>query len=251
MKVYQKALVAAIALLLTPQLSIAKSKKAATDDADEIVKRADAGRIPTGRLSFTATVKDFENEEVAHETRYNVKNDGHAAGLVETAFPERQRGRKLLMEEDNLWLYTPDTKRPARVSMQQKLTGEIANGDLARTNFAGDYEATLIDSEEVKGQMAYHLKLKAKRSGVTYSKIEYWVSEDGYLPLKAVFFAVSGKKLKTAIYSEPKDVLGRTCMTKIHFTDALDKKKTSLLVYSNHKRSKSTNIAFNKEAFGD
>ncbi len=227
------------------------SEAFAGTSAQDLVIKADEGRMPPGNITFQSSVEDFENGTSVRETRYKVLNKGGEKSLVETIFPERQAGRKLLMDEDNLWFYTPDIKRPARVSMQQKLTGEVANGDLARTNFSGDYEASLGGKETVGGKETYRLNLKAKNTGVTYSKIDYWVGVKDRLPMKAVFYAVSGKVLKSAEYTEVKNVLGKKCVTKTVFTDFIDKGRRSILIYSGHKRSKFTSATFSKEALGD
>jgi hypothetical protein len=41
------------------------------------------------------------------------------------------------------------------------LTGIVANGDLARANFAGDYKPRLVRTEEVDGEAMYVLELTA------------------------------------------------------------------------------------------
>lgn len=233
-----------ISFLLSPLLAYAIS-------ADKIVERADHGRMPEGLVAFTATVQDFEKGEKVRETKYKAHNKSREASLVETVSPERQRGRKLLMEGTNLWFYTPDIRRAARVSMQQKLTGEIANGDLLRTNFYGDYDATLVGSEKIDGKDAYRLSLKASREGVTYSKLDYWVSKGDFLPMKAVFYAVSGKVLKTGTFSEPKTVFGKPRITKFWVKDFIDPRKQSILIYSDYKRVKSAGNLFTKESLSE
>lgn len=236
---------------LFTHISIASVARS-TLTANEIVRRADERRMPAAPLAFTAEVKDFQGREVTGETRYQVLSRGHDAGLVETVFPERQQGRKILMEGDNLWLYTKDTRRPARVSMQQKLAGEIANGDLARTDFHGDYDAELLGKEKLDGKTeCYRLRLKAKREGVTYSRIDYWVNAKSFFPVKAVFYAVSGKALKQGFYGDPKTILGRKVITKLKVTDILDPQRSSVLTYMDHKRQRLPASLFNKEAMND
>lgn len=236
------------ALQFCSVVALAAPGKSAGPEADEIVRRADAARIPDGSVTFMVSAKDYEKKEFVRETRYKVFNKGREKSLVQTEFPVRQKGRKLLMEEDNLWFYTPDTRKPARVSMQQKLTGEISNGDLARTNFAGDYDAKIDGSEKIGGKETYRLTLTANRKGVTYSKIDYWVDKASFAPVKAVFYALSGKVLKTAQYSGLKDVLDSKCVTKLLFTDALDPSKQSIVVYSDHARTPIPDSVFSKES---
>jgi len=215
------------------------------------VAAADTGRIPPGSIVFNSTVKDYRGDAVVRETRYQVYNKDREKSLVKTIFPERQSGRKLLMDNDNLWFYTPDIKRPTRVSMQQKLTGEVANGDLARTNFSGDYGAKLVGIEDKGGQKNMHLALTANHKGVTYSKIDYWVTVKDVLPLRAIFYAVSGKKLKTAEYTNVQTVLGKKCVTVTTFTDALDTSRRSILTYSNFERTTIPASLLSKEGLSE
>lgn len=220
---------------------------AADLSAEQILKKADAGKMPGQTISFLATVKEFKGSELLKESRYEVYTKSVETSLVKTVFPERQRGRKMLMEGDSMWVYTPDIRRPTRVSPQQKLTGEVANGDIARTDFAGDYAPTLLADEG----KAYHLMLNAKRPGVTYSKIEYWVSKSDFLPIKAVFFSVSGKILKTGYYSAPKKVLGQTCITQLKIVDAVDQGRNSVLIYGAHRRMHVPERFFAKETLDE
>lgn len=223
---------------------------AADLSGDDIVKKADRARMPIEQLGFTATVKDYKGKEALRETRYEVLNKNAEVSLVKTVFPENQQGRKLLMDKENLWLSTPDIKRAARVSMQQKLTGEIANGDLARTNFSNDYSAKILGTEKYKDKDAYHLELNARRPEVTYSKIEYWVMKEGFIPAKAIYYAVSGKALKSAEFGSVQTVLGVKCVTKMLVKDALDEKKQSILIYSDHKKIDVPGSVFTKESLG-
>ena len=36
--------------------------------------------------------------------------------------------------------------------MSQRLTGQVANGDIAKVNFSGDYEAKLLRVEKIDGE---------------------------------------------------------------------------------------------------
>lgn len=222
----------------------------AEPDAKLLVKKADEGRVPPGSISFVSKVEDFENGGSVRETKYLVMTQGREKSLVETVFPERQSGRKLLMTDESMWFYTPDIRRAARVSPQQKLTGEVSNGDLARTNFYGDYEAKIVGKEKINGKTVYKLLLSANHRDVTYSRIDYWVGSDDHLPVKAIFYAVSGKPLKLADYGGVKSVLGRTCITRTTFTDAVDKSRKSVLTFSQHKRKKFSGETFAKESLG-
>lgn len=232
----------------------------ALPSAEALVKAADESRIPNVDIRFMVSVTDLSKKKKLRETRYQVWTDADGnQSLVETVWPTRQKGRKLLMKEQELWFFTPDLQKPTRVSMQQRLTGEVANGDIARTNFSGDYTAVLKNPEKAepkskgkakgKGKKEpLHLHLVAKRKDVTYAEINLWISNDkNFMPIRAEYFATSGRVLKTATFSEPKKILGRQRITKMTINDAVVTDRSSVLVYSQHVKEKAEASLFNKD----
>ncbi len=222
----------------------------ATKSAQQIVLMADEARGPRGAFSMTAKVHDMQDGD-SKDSVFKISSLEKKFALIEQLEPPRQQGRKLLMREYDLWMFTANISRPTRISFEQRLTGEVSNGDLARTNFAEDYEATLQGEEKLAGQLCYKLALVARNKNVTYRKVVYWVSKDLKFPLQAEFYALSGKKLKTATYSEFKLVLGKKRMTKVTIVDALQKSRSSVLVFAKHKAEKFDEAVFSKEALGN
>lgn len=222
----------------------------AAETANEMVSKSDKLRFIEEPTSFLVEVQDIKGS-TTQKTKYKVYTKGSKSSRVETIFPERQAGRKMLMKEDDLWLFTPDIKRPTRVSMQQRLTGEVANGDIVRTNFADDYEATLKGEEKVEGQDTVHLFLKQKRPEVTYPAIDLWLSKKDFGPVRADFKTAGGKSLKVAIYLEPKIFLGHKVFTKIEITNALNKTQKSILNFSGYKKESLDESFFNKESLNN
>lgn len=216
----------------------------------EIVKKADQMRYIDEDNSFMVQINDFK-ESSTQITKFKVYSRGAHSSLVETLFPERQAGRKLLMKDDDLWFFSPDIKRPTRISMQQKLTGEVANGDIARTNFGDDYTVDVKQPEKVNGLDAIHLELKKSKSEVTYPVVEYWVSAKNYQPLKAVFKSDGGKDLKIATYSEPKKFMGRSLITKMEIASAINKTQKSVLIFTGFQKEKLNGAFFNKESLNN
>ena len=56
----------------------------------------------------------------------------------------------------------------------------------------------LAGEESVDNTSCYILELTAKHKRTTYDRIRYWVSVKGETALKAEFYSLSGKLLKTA-----------------------------------------------------
>ena len=213
-------------------------------DPNEIVKKADLRRgLGNVSHSFNVTVTNQDNKREVFHVAFRDVN----ATLTDQTEPERARGRKLLMKDYDIWLFTPNIKKPLRISLEQKLTGEVANGDIARTNYAEDYDATLLSIEKKGNAEFYKLELKAKNKKVTYGKIEYWVSKKDFVPMEATFFALSGKALKSATFGDFKPVQGLSRITKMVIRDYLQKDKMSTLIFSEHKPEKFDDSLFNKD----
>lgn len=237
-------------ILLTTLILSSASFAAGDANRNDLVKKADSFRFISTDVSFQVEINDIKGT-TTQKTRYKVFSKGSTMSRVETVFPERQAGRKLLMKGDDLWLFTPDVKRPTRVSMQQRLTGEVSNGDIARTNFADDYNGQLQGEEKIDGKDLYHLVLKKKRDEVTYSAIDLWIFKKDHMPFKAVFKTNGGKDLKVAFYREPKKMLDRILITQIEIQNSLNKEQKSILTFSGYKNEKLDESIFNKETLNN
>ncbi len=64
---------------------------------------------------------------------------GNENTIVQVTEPASERGQIMLMKGRDLWVFMPNISQPVRLSLAQRLTGQVANGDLARANFVGDY----------------------------------------------------------------------------------------------------------------
>ncbi len=129
---------------------------------------------------------------------YAVKARGDDAH-VETLSPAGKKGEIMLFKNRTIWFFKTGLKKPVSLSARQKLSGEAANGDIASTNYARDYEGTIVGEEKVAGKDTYKLDLKARAKNVTYDKIRYWISKDKKLGIKAEFLTLQGDVLKSAV----------------------------------------------------
>ena len=217
---------------------------AADLNPNDIVKKADLKR-GLGNVYHSFNVTNTKQDDKREVFKVNFK-DVNTSLTIQTE-PERARGRKLLMKDYDIWLYTPNIKKPLRISLEQKLTGEVANGDIARTNYAEDYEATLLGTEKREKVEVYKLELKAKNKKVTYGRIEYIVAKSDFMPMEATFYALSGKALKSAEFTDFKQIQGVSRTTKMTIRDYLQKDKFSVLVFSDQKFEKFNDSIFNKD----
>jgi outer membrane lipoprotein-sorting protein len=202
-------------------------------EARELLLRADRIRFPEGGFQvdivITTTAPDKEPEERA----YRILSKGNSRTLVQTTAPVVERDQILLMRDRDLWAFMPNLSQPIRLPLSQRLTGQVANGDLARANFVGDYEPKILRKETLDGETYHVLQLDAVDRWVTYRKVLYWVSAKNGRPHKSEFYAVSGRLLKTAYYRDFEDLGDQIRPTRLIVEDALKKGHRSELEYSN------------------
>lgn len=201
-------------------------------DSSELLQQADAIRFPREHFETRLTVTNYEDGEASEVREYKVMSRGNENTIVLTEEPASERGQALLMRGRDLWIFMPSVSQPVRLSLSQRLTGQVANGDLARANFAGDYEATLAGSETIDGEVCRVLDLTAAGRGVTYARVKYWIEEDTARPVKAEFYAVSGRLLKTAHYENFQNMAGRERPTRLVIEDAVKEGEYSVLEYN-------------------
>lgn len=204
---------------------------AAAADPNEIVAKADAIRAPKGSYEFEATVTTYEGAEKKSDNGYKVFVRDLDHSLVEFRLPASEKGKSLLMVEEDLWIYLPKVKKPVRIPLQQRLVGDVSNGDMARANFSNDYTAVLAGEEKVEGKDVYVLDLAAKSPKKTYSKIRYWVSKSDNRPVQAEYFTVSGQSLKTVTFEDFRSEAGAVRPMRLVFRDTLNKNKKSILEF--------------------
>ncbi len=224
--------VAYIALAVAMALGVAsRGLQAAPPDADRMVERADEIRFPASDFQVDITIESREPGADADVRKYRVLSKGKEDSVVLTMEPASERGQALLMKGRDLWVFLPRVSQPVRLSLSQRLTGQVANGDLARANFSGDYVATLAGSEPLDGRDAHVLDLKAAERGVTYARVKLWVDAGNGRPLKSEFFSLSGRLLKACTYEEYRKIAGEIRPTRLVMTDALKDGKVSILTY--------------------
>ncbi len=201
------------------------------DDAADIVREADKARRPADSFVWKITITSSETKKSPTVDGFEVFVKGGGRSFVRFIAPPRNVGRSLLALGRDLWIYLPDAGKPVRIPLSQRLVGQVANGDIARTDYAGDYDAALSGEDSVGGVLCHVLDLKAKTKDVTYAAITYWVSKDKRLPVKAEFYAGSGTLLKTGVFERFKEVAGRLLATRLTLADAIRKDRTSVLDY--------------------
>ena len=217
--------------LVFGSLVMSSSLALAAVDAQALLKQSDTFR--NGWPSYVLRVKitNFEADKEDEEKLYEVSTKGTEKTYVEFLSP-RDKGRHMLMLGDDMWLYLPDTSRPIRITPMERLSGDASSGDIARTNYAADYDAVFLRAEKAGQEDCNVLELTAKRKGATYQKIQYWLRTEDARPVKAEFFLTSGKHIKSATFDEYAQVGGKLLLRRMTLYDQIRHNSHSVMEYS-------------------
>lgn len=215
---------------------------AAAPDPQALLAASDAIRNPGQAFKVTVTLTEFDKgvqTDTSTLLSYSrtMAGSGQFASLIQFMQPARDAGKLMLKHGSDLWFYDPGTKASIRISPQQRLMGQAANGDVVTVNLAKDYEATLKAEEEVmdgerRTRRAYKLGLTARSPGATYAAVELWVDAENNRPLRARFFAESGRLLKTAFFRRYQQQLGRERPTETVIIDGLNPQSVTLMRFT-------------------
>lgn len=207
--------------------------------AQQILAASDNVRNPDHPFGVTVTLLEYKGGKQTDSSVLTVyskaeRESGQFRSLIRFNSPARDTGKLMLKTGNDVWFYDPNSKASIRVSPQQRLLGQAANGDVVTVNLAKDYQAQLMGEEDVVDgekvqRHSYKLKLKAVSADVTYHQIEMWVDIGDQRPVKARFLSESGQLLKTAYYRRFEPQLGNVRPTETVIIDGLDPNWVTIL----------------------
>jgi len=186
----------------------------------EILTKADEARGNAEGVEWEIDIKSIEGGRQQERTIRVTAREFNS--LAEFLAPPNVKGQKLLMLDRNMWFAKPGLSKAVPISPRQKLVGGAANGDIASTNYAGDYKIAQTSEDMVNGEPCHLFDLTAVDKRATYDRIRYWISKERLAGLKAEFYTVSGKMFKSAAFEyknsittggKPRDFISQMVIT--------------------------------------
>ena len=216
----------------------------AAPNAQSVLAASDAVRNPEKSFGLTATLVEYkagkqtDSNTLAIYSRADAVN-GQFRSLMRFVAPARDSGKLMLKNGNDLWFYDPNSKSSIRLSPQQRLLGQAANGDVVTVNLAKDYHAELAGDEDVvdgdrQSKRCFKLALVATSADVTYHSLEMWVEQATSRPVKARFYTESGRLLKTVYYRRYQKQLGVERPTETIIIDGLDPQWVTVMRYTDY-----------------
>lgn len=213
----------------------------------EILTKADEARGNAAGVEWEIAIDSIEGGRQQQRT-IRVTARGFNS-LADFLAPPNVKGQKLLMLDRNMWFAKPGLSKPVPISPRQKLVGGAANGDIASTNYAGDYKIVQTSEDIVNAERCYLFDLSAVDNRATYDRIKYWISRERLVGLKAEFYTVSGKMFKTATFEYENNIIvddkPREFISKMVITSAIIKEDVTTMGYRKPSIKKVPDSVFN------
>lgn len=235
--VMRRAVLLSFGFLLSTTVLAESSKPS----ADDILRKADEVRCPSESYFMEVEVTTKGQDDVF---KLEVFTKGRDKTRVNTLAPARDKGRNMVMVGEDMWAYVPNLKRAVRVALNQKLTGQAANGDVSRMRWWGDYQA----SNEAETSQTWTLLLQAKKKGLTYEKVRVWIEKKSFRPLKAEYLSLGGMVLKKSQFGRYKQIAGALRPTEILIQDANNTQESSAIVIKRLELKNSSDAIFNQNS---
>ena len=234
-------------LVLITHAAMAQVPSPQDEAARAILEKADQVRFPARGFEVAVTINSTTADGPQDMRKYRILSKGNENTIVMATEPASERGQILLMKSHDLWIFLPAVSQPVRLGLAQRLTGQVANGDLARANFVGDYEPKLLRTEGEGAESSYVLELTAIDRSVPYHRVVLWVRQSNAWPQKAEFYSLSDRLLKTCIYEKYEQMGGRMRPTRLVMQDALHKGEESVVDYSDMRLRELPDKVFTKD----
>ncbi len=219
----------AVLSLLALALVGATPTPARATDVDALLRRADAYRLAEGAMQVDTQLSTFKAGALDKERRYLVWIRPGRRSLVLSRSPV-EKGQKILMLEDDFWMVLPSSQRPVRITPAQKLLGDAAAGDVATMAWADDYQGTVAGEVEAGGVPCLRLDLRARRKGVTYQRVELWLTRADARPVQADLYVASDKLAKRATFAL-EQVDGRLQVSAMTLVDQIQTSRSTVIRY--------------------
>jgi outer membrane lipoprotein-sorting protein len=200
---------------------------AQTPGGEEILRRTDQNRVIDQAISTSTMIVHSRTGDRTIQSK--AWSSGNDKAFVEYLSPPREKGKKMLKLEDNLWIYTPEpSDRIITISghlLKQSVMGsDMSYEDLMESDeLRSNYDAKVLGIEKYNERDCWVLELTANNNEVAYHSRKIWVDAERWLPLKEERFAKSGRLLKKTEILEVFHQDGRWLPKRMTFKDMLSR----------------------------
>ena len=198
--------------LSSPETSEASRVREILDTIDELWR----GKTSEGEMEMEVVTAHW-----SRTLRMKVWTEGMERSLVRITYPAKEEGVTTLKVDENIWNYLPKinrvTKVPASMMMGSWMGSHFTNDDIVKeSRYATDYETKITFEGSRDGQEILELTLHPKpEAAVVWGKVVSVIRARDYIPLKMTYFDEEGEEVRVLVFSEIKEMGGRTIPTAL------------------------------------
>jgi outer membrane lipoprotein-sorting protein len=194
-------------------LSLSASAATGERDAQEIVRDALnhwRGLSSQGEMTMTIHRPDWERS-----MSMQTWTQGEKRSLVRVTAPRKDRGNGTLMDDNNMWTFSPKINRvikvPSSMMSQSWMGSDFSNKDISRADdIVEQYDHTLLSETEVDGHVVYEIQsIPHEDAAVVWGKEVLVVRDDNVL-IEHRFYDQDGELVKSLQTLEIGEMGGRT-----------------------------------------
>jgi len=236
---------AIFAIFMMSALRVAQVEASDQPPANQIMEGIDRVRNPDQPYRVTMALTEYVNGKARDRDGLvvYVKQDEQSRqfnNLVRYAEPPRDAGKMVLFKGKDLWFYDPNSKASIRISPQQRLLGQAAEGDVLSVNLARDYTAKLVGEETLQDadhniRDCWHLDMTAATPDAVYNHVEFWAERGTNHPIKGKFYSDSGRLLKIAYYHKYEEQAGGLRPAQVILIDAVNANLATTIDYTEYR----------------
>lgn len=173
--------------------------------------------------------------KTTHEYVIDIKVGRAGQSLVEVVSPPRERGRKILRVEQDIWLYLPGTRNTIRIAPLQRVFGMASMSDLLGVSYSRDYEAS--DVQVVTCDTGECLEVTALlRDGKSgFSTVIFYLTKNEGRLVRSKHMTSSQREIQQVEYLNMAEVAGHPKLEKLKIINLLRPENITWLRYSDYR----------------
>lgn len=226
----------AISLLVFLLVTFMPAPGKAQETARQIIEKTEKqmrGETMYSELTMT-TVRPRYTRDVTMKTW----SKGEDFSLILITAPARDKGTAFLKRHKEIWNYVPNIDRmikmPPSMMSQSWMGSDFSNDDLVRESSSiNDYRHSILREEVYEGRNCWVLELIPKpESSIVYGKVLLWIDKQHYIQLKVENYDEDGSLVSTLLFSEVKQMGGRTMPTLMEMVPADKPNQKTVIRYA-------------------
>ena len=215
------------ALLLATSTITAQISQSDAEKAFKIMEDTEDTLAYHGDYSATVSLVVEKPGKPKENLQFKVfeRTDNKLMTMVQL-FPEADKGKGYLRNDDNIWSYDPISRKFTHTSIKEAIgDSDIKLDDVeqSKQKWRNNYEVEAYEQGTLGKFPVHIITLKAKTSEPSYAKSKYYIRTDIALILKEEDFSGSDRLMRTILAPKWSKVPAGYVATQILIRDELNK----------------------------